>query len=51
MTVFELIARLEAVENKTRDVLVIDPDGDTAWLDIVEAVEGPHGVMLKTSAS
>jgi hypothetical protein len=50
LTVFELIAILEKVEHKGKDVLVIDPDTDTSWLDVTDASEQPQGFMLRTSA-
>jgi hypothetical protein len=51
MTVRELIVILEKVEHKDRDVLVIDPDLENSWIDVVDVTEQPQGVMITTSAT
>jgi hypothetical protein len=51
VTVLELVAILEKVEHPTHDVLVIDPDDTSNWLDVVDVTEGPDGVMVRTRSS
>jgi hypothetical protein len=50
MTVFYFISLLDKIEHKSKDILVIDPDVESNWLDVEDVIDGPHGVMVKTSA-
>jgi hypothetical protein len=50
MTVNELIEKLQAVPDKTKDVVVVDPDDNENWLDIESVKAGPATVWVKLDA-
>jgi len=50
MTVNELLEKLQAVPDKTRDVVIVDPDDARNWLDIESVTVGPQTVWVKTDA-